>query len=163
VLANCVPASIRTRGFALSILITHALGDAISPFIIGAISDERSLATAVIIIPITFAVGAAIWIFAWRYLPPLSTDQGDSTAHHHEHESTKDLLPRSPRDGADVILSRPNLTPVNTVHSVPVVTELTSLDDHADRVLGATSANNENDEGSDSDMEAVPPQRMSVI
>src|SRR5262249_35230342 len=42
--ANVPPPSVRASGFALNILITHALGDAISPPVIGYIADMTSMA-----------------------------------------------------------------------------------------------------------------------
>ncbi len=66
-IANCVDARIRTRAFSISILMGHAFGDAISPAIVGGISDSTgSLATAVLIIPFSFAMAAVVWTFGWR-------------------------------------------------------------------------------------------------
>lgn len=39
-LANCAPVNIRGRAYSLCNLFLHMLGDAISPLIIGAISDS---------------------------------------------------------------------------------------------------------------------------
>ncbi len=51
-LANCVDARIRTRAFSISIFLGHALGDAISPALVGAISDGTgSLALGVRLLP----------------------------------------------------------------------------------------------------------------
>lgn len=69
VLVDCVPASMRTMGFAVSILMMHVLGDAISPAIIGAVSDRRSLQLAVMLVPLSFAVGGAVWVYGSRALP----------------------------------------------------------------------------------------------
>ncbi len=55
VLVDCVPSSMRTMGFAVSILLMHVLGDAISPAIIGAVSDRRSLQSAVMLVPLFIA------------------------------------------------------------------------------------------------------------
>jgi len=73
--ANCVPARMRTRAFGVSILVQHALGDAISPPIIGALDSAYNLAAAVWIIPVTFAVGTVIWIVGWLVLEPLPLEK----------------------------------------------------------------------------------------
>lgn len=39
-LANCVAVNIRARAYAVCTLLLHALGDAISPLIIGYVSDK---------------------------------------------------------------------------------------------------------------------------
>ena len=67
ILANSVPSAMVARAFSLSILSIHLFGDAISPPIIGALSDATgSLPTAVLLVPATMAVGAAIWLYGWR-------------------------------------------------------------------------------------------------
>jgi predicted MFS family arabinose efflux permease len=70
VLVDCVPAAMRTMGFAVSILVMHVLGDAVSPYIIGAVSDRSSLQHAVMLVPLFFALGGAVWIYGSRALPP---------------------------------------------------------------------------------------------
>jgi len=42
------------------------LGDVLSPFLIGALSDASSLEQAVKIVPVAVLVGACVWIFAAR-------------------------------------------------------------------------------------------------
>ncbi|MDB4931472.1 MAG: hypothetical protein JWM10_3956, partial [Myxococcaceae bacterium] len=70
VLVDCVPAAMRTMGFAVSILVMHLLGDAVSPAIIGAVGDRSSLQQAVMLVPLFFALGGAVWIYGSRALPP---------------------------------------------------------------------------------------------
>ncbi len=66
-IVNATAPELRARAFALSILAIHILGDAISPPILGAVSDATgSLALAVSIVPVAMAVGALIWCVAWR-------------------------------------------------------------------------------------------------
>ncbi|MBL8920907.1 MAG: MFS transporter [Myxococcaceae bacterium] len=68
-LVNSVEPGLRARAFGLSILCIHALGDAISPPIIGTISDATgNLTGALVIVPITLAIGAVIWLWGWRKL-----------------------------------------------------------------------------------------------
>jgi MFS family permease len=69
VIANAVPAAMRARAFSLSILSIHLLGDAISPPIIGGVSDATgSLQLAVTLVPVAMGVGAGIWAYGWRRL-----------------------------------------------------------------------------------------------
>lgn len=69
-IANAVGAPLRPRAFALSILSIHILGDAISPPIIGQISDMTgNLVSGVVLVPIFMAIGAVIWGVGWRALP----------------------------------------------------------------------------------------------
>lgn len=73
IIANSVPSNIRTRAFSVSILSIHLLGDAISPMIIGKISDvSGSLSSAVSILPVALGVSAIIWGIGWRTLPEKS-------------------------------------------------------------------------------------------
>lgn len=61
--------AVRATAFALSILAMHALGDAISPVIIGVVSDRSSLQLGVMLVPLAFAVASALWAYAARSLP----------------------------------------------------------------------------------------------
>jgi len=68
-IANSVEPTVRTRAFAIQILLIHLLGDAISPTIIGGISDAtQSLVIAAIPIPIAMASACLVWSFGWRIL-----------------------------------------------------------------------------------------------
>lgn len=60
-IVNVVPARQRVAAVALSILSIHLLGDAVSPFLIGAVSDASSLRTAVLMVPVAVAVAGVIW------------------------------------------------------------------------------------------------------
>ncbi len=73
-LVNAVPSNLRTRAIAVSILATHLLGDAISPSIVGFISDKASLQTAMLAAPIALGVGTIIWLVSWRLLPEADHD-----------------------------------------------------------------------------------------
>jgi len=68
-IANSVPSALRARAFALSILLIHALGDAISPSIVGAASDRLGLTAAIQLVPLAMGLGALVWLYAWRVLP----------------------------------------------------------------------------------------------
>lgn len=75
VIVNAVPSTLRTMAFAVSIFATHLLGDALSPTLIGVVSDRTSLPFAMTLVPIGFVVGAAVWLYAWRALPERHQDQ----------------------------------------------------------------------------------------
>jgi MFS family permease len=63
---NLVSATERATAIALSVFAIHILGDALSPPLIGALSDQFSLAQAVKIVPIAVVIGGCIWIWAAR-------------------------------------------------------------------------------------------------
>ena len=50
----------RATAYAANIFIIHALGDAISPAIVGAVSDRAGLATAFWIAPGALALGGGL-------------------------------------------------------------------------------------------------------
>ena len=75
ILVNTVPSRLRARAFSLSILSIHILGDAISPAIVGLISDRSGLLSGLVLIPLTMALGALLWGFGWRTLPAPATPQ----------------------------------------------------------------------------------------
>jgi MFS family permease len=63
---NLVIASERATAIALSVFAIHVLGDAISPLIVGALSDAFSLQQAITILPVAALIGGFIWIWAAR-------------------------------------------------------------------------------------------------
>jgi MFS family permease len=66
-IVNEVSPHMRATAVALSIFTIHILGDVPSPSVVGMISDARSLADAVLIIPVAVLVGGLIWTYAaWR-------------------------------------------------------------------------------------------------
>lgn len=68
ILANVVRSDIRGTAFAINVLIIHALGDAISPAIIGVVSDSTSLQFAFVLTSAMIAVGAGLWLMGIRTL-----------------------------------------------------------------------------------------------
>jgi sugar phosphate permease len=62
VIVNVVPIGARAMAMAVSIFVIHLLGDAISPPIIGALADIMGLARAVLIVPVTVALSAVLWM-----------------------------------------------------------------------------------------------------
>jgi MFS family permease len=65
-IVNLVPATQRASAVALEVFVIHLLGDAISPTLIGVISDESSLATGVKIVPVAALLAGLIWGWAAR-------------------------------------------------------------------------------------------------
>jgi MFS family permease len=78
VLANVTHPAIRASGFALNIFVIHALGDAISPWVIGAISDHTratpgpfglaGLNAGFAVVSVLILVGGLLWLWGARYL-----------------------------------------------------------------------------------------------
>jgi MFS transporter, Spinster family, sphingosine-1-phosphate transporter len=68
ILANVTHPSIRASAFALNILIIHALGDAISPLIIGVINDYTSMTVGFLTVSFMFLVAAAAWFLGVKHL-----------------------------------------------------------------------------------------------
>jgi MFS family permease len=65
-IVNLVAPNHRASAIALSVFSIHLLGDAISPYLIGAVSDASSLAEAVKIVPLAVVVSGALWGWAAR-------------------------------------------------------------------------------------------------
>ena len=59
---------VRGTAFAINILVIHALGDMISPFIIGGIADHSNLQTAFACTSAMILVGAVLWLWGTVYL-----------------------------------------------------------------------------------------------
>jgi predicted MFS family arabinose efflux permease len=65
-IVNLVSPVERASAVALSIFTIHLLGDALSPWMIGTLSDLSSLGTAVLIVPVAVAICAVLWLVAAR-------------------------------------------------------------------------------------------------
>ena len=63
---NLVIASERATAIALSVFAIHLLGDALSPLMVGALSDFFTLQEAIKILPVAVLVGGFVWIWAAR-------------------------------------------------------------------------------------------------
>ncbi|GFE59984.1 MFS transporter [Geobacter sp. AOG2] len=68
VLVNVVAPNRRALGFAINIFAIHALGDAVSPAIIGALSDVWGLSAALLITPLAILVAAGFAFLAGRFV-----------------------------------------------------------------------------------------------
>lgn len=68
ILANVSRSPVRATAFAINILIIHALGDAISPTIIGVMYDVASLDTAFLVVSVLILLGGGLWVAGARSL-----------------------------------------------------------------------------------------------
>jgi MFS family permease len=66
VVLGCVPAQIRATAMAVNIFFIHALGDAISPPVIGMLSDRFGLFRATLLAPLMMLVSGGILLWAIR-------------------------------------------------------------------------------------------------
>lgn len=65
-IVNLVLPTQRASAVALEVFAIHALGDALSPYLIGAVSDASSLAQAVKIVPAAVVMAGGLWGWAAR-------------------------------------------------------------------------------------------------
>ena len=68
ILANVVRSDMRATAFAVNVLVIHALGDAISPSLIGLVADAFSLQVAFTAMSVVIVLGALIWYAGARHL-----------------------------------------------------------------------------------------------
>jgi MFS family permease len=67
-LANVAAPKVRATAFALNILIIHALGDAISPPLLGWVAGHWDLNVAFFVVSIAMLVSGVIWLAGMKYL-----------------------------------------------------------------------------------------------
>ncbi len=63
-IVNLVSPAQRASAVALSVFAIHALGDVVSPALIGALSDRWSLRLAVLVVPVAVAASGILWLAA---------------------------------------------------------------------------------------------------
>ena len=69
ILANVTHPSMRPIGFALNIFVIHALGDVISPFVVGLLHDWfQDWNKAFLVVGLTFVAAGVLWLFGARHL-----------------------------------------------------------------------------------------------
>ncbi len=78
-LANVTTPEVRATAFAWNILMIHALGDAISPTILGGIADASSLHTSFLVSSVLLVIGGVIWLWGARH-EAADTDRASNTA-----------------------------------------------------------------------------------
>jgi hypothetical protein len=67
-LANVTHPAVRSSAFALNIFVIHALGDAISPTVIGYIASISSMNVGLFVVSLMILVGGLFWLWGARYL-----------------------------------------------------------------------------------------------
>jgi MFS transporter, Spinster family, sphingosine-1-phosphate transporter len=72
---NSVDAQIRSTALAVNVFVIHLLGDAFSPWLIGAISDRTSLPTAFSVTFVAAAFSGAFMMYGARFAPRLRDRQ----------------------------------------------------------------------------------------
>jgi sugar phosphate permease len=71
VIANVTPPRLRATAFAVNIFVSHFLGDALSPPLVGAIADgtpENDLRPAFLLLSWTIILGGLLWFWGARHL-----------------------------------------------------------------------------------------------
>jgi sugar phosphate permease len=68
IVANVSHPSMRATAFAVNIFFIHALGDVISPLLIGLIKDKYSLDVAFRVVAVMCLVSGLLWLWGIRYL-----------------------------------------------------------------------------------------------
>ena len=66
---NSVGAHIRATALAVNLFVIHFLGDALSPWLIGKVSDQSSLVAGFITAVIAMAISSAILFYGMRFAP----------------------------------------------------------------------------------------------
>lgn len=67
-LANVVSPKVRATAFAVNIFIIHALGDAISPPLLGAVAGHYDMNVAFLVISAAMLISGVIWLLGMKYL-----------------------------------------------------------------------------------------------
>jgi len=80
---NSVGGHIRATAIAANIFVIHFLGDALSPWLIGKISDRSSLESGFVSTVVATALSAAILFYGIRFAPPVGADSKRSPAQVH--------------------------------------------------------------------------------
>jgi MFS family permease len=68
ILANVTHPAIRSSGFAVNIFVIHALGDAISPAVIGRIADTFSMDMGFFVVSLMVLLAGILWLWGTFYL-----------------------------------------------------------------------------------------------
>lgn len=68
-ISNVTAPSVRSSAFAINIFVIHALGDAISPPLIGAIADRWNLNVGFFVVSLTMLAAGIFWLIGTRFLP----------------------------------------------------------------------------------------------
>jgi MFS transporter, Spinster family, sphingosine-1-phosphate transporter len=74
---NSVGAHIRATAIAVNLFVIHFLGDALSPWIIGKVSDRSSLEAGFISTVVATALSSAILFYGMKFAPPVGAGIGE--------------------------------------------------------------------------------------
>lgn len=108
IIANVVTSRQRASAFALSILFSHALGDVISPLVIGAVSDATgSMTIAFLVVSVVVLFGGVFWMMGAPFLArdtaaAAAADQAEAAASAKKSDdgATKDTATKGDSAGA---------------------------------------------------------------
>lgn len=67
-LANVTPPSMRATAFAFNILIIHAFGDALSPWLIGSIKDHSNWNLSFLVVSLVMLLAGVLWLWGAKNL-----------------------------------------------------------------------------------------------
>jgi sugar phosphate permease len=79
-LVDSVSGNIRASAIALNLFVSHVLGDASSPWIIGYLSDKHSLRTGFLVTIAAVIVGAALLFYGSRFAPRIHIGSSEEKA-----------------------------------------------------------------------------------
>jgi MFS family permease len=79
-LLNSVDARVRATAIALNIWVIHLLGDALSPWLIGFISDRKSLESGFVSAVIAMVISSAILFYGMRFAPVIASRSPETLA-----------------------------------------------------------------------------------
>jgi MFS family permease len=68
IIADVNSAAVRTFAYSVNIFTIHALGDVISPLIIGAVADAKGMNIAFLFVSLFFLIGGTLWLYGARFL-----------------------------------------------------------------------------------------------
>jgi predicted MFS family arabinose efflux permease len=77
---NSVGAHIRSTAIAVNLFVIHFLGDALSPWLIGRVSDRSSLESGFISTVIATAISSAILFYGMRFAPAMRVQEDSGAA-----------------------------------------------------------------------------------
>ena len=81
-IVNSVSATIRSTAIAMELLLIHALGDALSPKVIGRISDASTLRNGLAITLISMLAGGLLLLWGSRFAPMIENEPAAMLAGH---------------------------------------------------------------------------------
>lgn len=79
-ISNVTAPQVRASAFAINIFVIHALGDAISPPLIGAIADRWNLNAGFFVVSLMMLAAGIFWLIGTRYLPADEKRLGEPTS-----------------------------------------------------------------------------------